>query len=100
MHADLARNSALTGEASSVHVHNHHVGRAHPAFADAGGSHQQMCFIETDGQVPVGGGNKTVFVQQAAKLHNRYAMLAVTDPGDPSHREILARPCYSTPWKP
>ena len=48
MHADLARNSALTGEASSVHVHNHHVGRTHPALADAGGSHEQAGFVETD----------------------------------------------------
>ncbi len=100
MHADLARNSPLTGETSSVHVHNHHVGSAHPALADTSGSHQQVCFVETDGQVPVGGRNKTVFVQEAAELHNLEPMLAVVVSGDSGHREILARPCYSTPWKP
>src|SRR5208337_2346550 len=41
VHAELGGNAAPTGEASSVHVDNHHVGSAHPALAYGGGSYQQ-----------------------------------------------------------
>jgi hypothetical protein len=39
-------------------------------------------FIEANGKVPVGGGNKSVFVQHAAELHNRKPILAVTGHGN------------------
>jgi hypothetical protein len=77
MHADLTRNPALTGEALSSHVHNHHVGSAHSALADTGGRDQQVFVVQANRKVPVGGSNKAIFVQHTAILHNFKSIFAV-----------------------
>jgi hypothetical protein len=99
VHADLARHSALAGEPFSFHVNNHQVGSAHPALADRGGSYQQALFVQTDGEVPVGGRNKSAFVQHAAELHNLETMLAVFGHGHGRQLKPCAS-CYRTSWNP
>ena len=81
VHSDLARNSAFSGNAFSVHVNDDHVGGAHSAFADTGGGHEEVVFVETDGEVSVGGGDEPILVQSAAELHNCLPMLAVIKSG-------------------
>lgn len=77
VHRKLAGNSALTGEASAAHVHNHHVGGVHSPLADAGGGDKQAVLVETNGKVAVSGGDKAILMQHASELHNLEAIFAV-----------------------
>ena len=81
VHADLARNSALASHAFPLHVHNHHVGGSHSAFANAGGGDEQTCCVQPDGEIAVSGCHESAFVQAAAELHDCLPMLTVAGCG-------------------
>src|ERR1700691_993524 len=94
VHANLARDSTLARKPLPVHVYNHHVRSAHPTLADAGRGYQEASFVEPDRQVSIGSRNKTVFVQQAAELHNLETMLPIAASSHwPLTIESLLKPC-------
>jgi hypothetical protein len=94
MHSNLARNSTLARKPLPVHVHNHHVGSAHPALADAGRGYQEASLVKTNRQVSIGRSNKTVFVQQTAELHNLETMLPIAASSHwPLTIQSVLKPC-------
>ena len=70
VHVDLTRHAPLARHARTFHVHHHHVRWRHPAFADAGGSHQDPVFAQPDGKIPIRGGHKAARVQQLSEFDN------------------------------
>ncbi len=63
MHAELAGDMALAGDAFTLHVDDDEVGGGHATFADTGRSYQEVPVIEAHGEVAIGGCNEAARVQ-------------------------------------
>ena len=78
VHADLAGYLSLAFQLATIHVHHYQIGRRHHAFRHAGGGHQNAVFVQADGKIPIGCGNKTEAVQHRAKPHDVAPGLVIT----------------------
>src|SRR6476646_882303 len=77
VHHDFARWIVNTAELLAVKVHDHHVFRAHHAFAEAGGRDQHAVWGQTDGEVAVRRGHKAQAMEHLAETSQVAAQLAL-----------------------
>src|ERR1700687_4104466 len=89
VHAEFAGYVAAAGALLALHVDDHHICRPHPAFTDAGGSHQNAVALQSDGQIAVHGSHEPVIVEHAPVSNDFFPVFAFRWHG---------YPCMVTLW--
>jgi hypothetical protein len=66
VHAEFARGLVLAGDELALQIGNYQIIGCHHAFADAGGSAENVRIIEPNGDIAIRGGREVACVNPAA----------------------------------